>query len=145
MIKQENISLNTLELLPAAVILFDNEKVYYINKKAIEVFNVPKSKLKNITSFSIYSFLDSAYHKNFRERTKLILKGQEFPEVELPFINFKKQLVYLEGKSNAVYLNGKKVVQTIFTDVSGQVAYRDELTKAQETLVEEAIRANLKN
>jgi PAS domain S-box-containing protein len=132
--KQENINLNTLDLLPAAVILFDNEKVYFLNKKAIQVFNVPKNKLKNITELSIYSFLDPAYHKNFRERAKLILKGREFPEIELPFINFKKQLVYLEGKSNSVNYNGKKVIQTIFTDISEQVAYRDELTNAQETL-----------
>ena len=132
--KQENINTNTLDLLPAAVILFDNEKVYFLNKKAIEVFNVPKNKLKNIGYLSIYSFLDPAYYNNFRKRAKLILKGHEFPEIELPFINFKKQPVYLEGKSNAVTYNGKTVIQTIFTDISGQVAYRDELTEAQETL-----------
>ena len=106
--KQENINLNTLDLLPAAVILFDNEKVYFLNKKAIQVFNVPKSKLKNITDFSIYTFLDPAYHKKFRERAKLILKGSEFPEIELPFINFKDPQVRLLFQNFTVDLTLKE-------------------------------------
>lgn len=131
---QSNINITTLDLLPVAVILFDNKKIYFINKKAIEVFNVPKKHLKNINSFSVYNFLDPTYHKNFLERTKLILKGQVFPEIELPFLNFKKQIIFLEAKSNSVFYDGKKVIQTLFTDVSERIKIRKQLTESKDTL-----------
>ena len=95
--KQENINTETLNLLPIAVILFNNEKILFLNKKAASLFCIPKTQLKNIESFSIYSFLDKTYHKSFLNKTKLILKGEEFQEIELPFLNYKKQTVFLEA------------------------------------------------
>ncbi len=131
---QLNIDANTLNLLPIAVVLFDNETVYYLNQKAIEVFNVPKKTLKNLEQISIYTFLNKDYHQSFKQRANLILKGQEFSTVELPFIDFKGKQIYLEAKSNAVNYKGKTVIQSVFTDISTKIKSKNELLQSQQTL-----------
>ena len=52
------VDLNTLNLLPIAVAIFDNKKIYFINKKAAQLFNVSANQLKNINSVSIFDLLD---------------------------------------------------------------------------------------
>ena len=54
--RQKNIDTNTLNLLPLAVILFDNEKIYFLNEKAISLFKIPKKLSKNLNNEIAFSF-----------------------------------------------------------------------------------------
>lgn len=60
---KNNIDVQTLELLPVAIILFDNKQIYYLNKKAIDLFKVPKKQLKELDKLSVFSFIDKSVHK----------------------------------------------------------------------------------
>ena len=119
--KQKNIDTNTLNLLPLAVILFDNEKIYFLNEKAISLFKIPRKLSEKLNLLSIYSFLDKEYHNATFENTKLVLQGKEFPPTEFPIINYKKEIVFLEAKSNAVYFEGKKVIQSTFFEINDRI------------------------
>src|SRR3954463_9818800 len=104
----------TLNALPIAVILFDNKKVHFLNKKAAEVFKLPKAQLKNLDQLSIFNFLDKKYHSRVRKNNELILKGTLFPAIELDFKDFKNNDIWIEANSNVVLHNGKKVIQSTF-------------------------------
>jgi PAS domain S-box-containing protein len=109
---------STLNLLPVAVILFDNEHVYFVNKKAAQILEIPKDKLKTLHKFSVFQFLDKKYHRDIRKKNRSILKGESLIFEELGFRNLKGTSIYIEAHSNAVLFNGKKVIQTVFTDIS---------------------------
>src|SRR5687768_654479 len=81
----------TLNALPAAVILFDNKRIYFLNKKAIDIFEIPKQQLENLHKFTIFQFLDRKLHGIVKRNNTLILKGLELFAAEREFINFKNK------------------------------------------------------
>ena len=132
--KIKNIDVETLDLLPVAVALFDNEKVYFLNKKAIELFKVPKIYQKNFSAFSIYQFLSPEQHHLTKQRVDTILNGKKVPSIELIFSNFKKEKVYVEANTNAVYFQNKKIIQTSFIGIKDRIKHYTELEKAKNIL-----------
>lgn len=109
---------HTLNLLPVAVILFDEKKLYFLNKKAIEIFAIPSKLLKTKDQFSIFQFLNPKSHAEVKKNMKSVLKGKELPVTELQLINYTKEKIYIEANSNLTYYNSKKVVQTTFSEIS---------------------------
>ena len=130
------VDLNTLDLLPIAVAIFDNKKVYFVNKKAAELFHISKEQIKNITSVSIFQFLDPQFHKRIKENNTKILKGEDFPPVELTFKTFKNRSIFIEAKSNCVLFENKKLVQTTFIEISELKQKQIELEKSEELLLQ---------
>jgi PAS domain S-box-containing protein len=109
---------HTLNSLPVAVILFDNEQIYFLNKKAVKIFAIPKGQLKKLHEFSLFSFLDKKLHALVKRNNNLILNGAELFAAEREFTNFKNKKIVIEASSNSVYFKGKKVIQTTFTEIS---------------------------
>lgn len=130
------VDLNTLDLLPIAVAIFDNKKVYFVNKKAAQLFHISKQQLKNISSVSIFHFLDPQYHKRIKQNNTKIIKGEEFPPVELRFNTFKNTSIFIEAKSNCVLFENKKVVQTTFIEISELKQKQIELEKSEDLLLQ---------
>jgi PAS domain S-box-containing protein len=130
------VDLNTLNLLPIAVAIFDNKKVYFVNKKAAQLFHISKQQLKNISSVSIFQFLDPQFHKRIRQNNIKILKGEEFPPVELSFKTFKNASIFIEAKSNCVLFENKKVVQTTFIEISELKQKQIELEISEDLLLQ---------
>jgi len=131
---KNNIDVQTLELLPVAIILFDNKQIYYLNKKAIDLFKVPKKQLKELDKLSVFSFIDKSVHKRLINNNKLILKDVEFPAIELQCYTLKKEVIFVEAKSNAVVFNGKKVIQSTFLEINNRIDRYNQLQKTQEIL-----------
>src|SRR4051812_17566385 len=100
---------NTLNALPVAVILFDNQRIYFLNKKAIDIFEIPKQKLKNLQQFSLLQFLDKKLHPLVKRNNNLLLAGHELSAFEREFVNFKNNKIVIEANSNMVYFHGRKV------------------------------------
>ena len=93
--KSNNVDSHTLELLPVAVILFDNKRIYYLNKKAISLFKITATQLKQLDQLSVFSFINKAAHKKLTSNNNLILKGKLFPAIELECYNLKKEKIFL--------------------------------------------------
>ncbi|MDX2172485.1 MAG: PAS domain S-box protein [Bacteroidota bacterium] len=134
--KLSTTDLSTLNHLPVAVALFDNKKVYFLNTLAIKLFKVPKKYSSNFESLSIYRFLNKSFHKRIKENTKKILRGEDFPPVELEFKNFKNQTVHLEAKSNVVMFDNKYVIQTTFLEISERIKEKNQSLEIKNLLEE---------
>lgn len=134
--QSSGVDINTLDNLPIAVAIFDNKKVYFINKKAIQLFKPSKQQLKNINSISIFEFLDKEFHNRIKQNNLKILKGAEPSAAELSFKTFKNKTIFIEAKSNNVIFNNKKVIQTTFIEISKLKQKQVELEKSEYLLLE---------
>ena len=139
---RDNALLSVLENLPVGVVVFTLTKILFLNKEAVKIFKPNKQLQKKLHEHSIFEFLLPEYHKRIKENTLKIMKGQEFVPFELKIKNAKNQIIDLEVKSNAVDFNGEKAIQTIFTDISEQVKFRDELFEAKQNLEQITENAN---
>lgn len=131
---KSNIDIQTLELLPVAVILFDNKQIYYVNKKAIDLFKITRAQLKELNKLSVFDFINKKVHKKLINNNNLILKGKVFPAIELECYNLKQEQIFVEAKSNCVYFENKKVIQSTFLEISERIERYKELEKTKEIL-----------
>ncbi len=127
-------SLSALENLPAAVAIFDNKNVYYINKKTIEILKLPKNCRQNIKQLSIFDYILPIYHKRIKESNKKIVSGSEFPFFEFKIKDAKGNIIDIEAKSNAVIFNGKIVAQTVFNVITERVKETENLVESRVVL-----------
>ena len=134
MLKQVEIDINTLELLPVAVVLLDNNGIYYINQKGLELFKLPKHISDSISNFNFFEFIHESYHQRIKKRNKEILNGADFPAFSLPCYDFEKNELLVKVKSNAVIFNKKKVIQSTFFDVSIELQNYNKLQRANALL-----------
>lgn len=131
---KNNIDIQTLELLPVAVILFDNNRIYYVNKKAIDLFKITGSQLKELDKLSVFQFINKKVHKKLINNNNLILKGKVFPAIELECYNLKQEQIFVEAKSNCVYFENRKVIQSTFLEINDRIDRYKELEKTKEIL-----------
>ncbi len=138
----DNTLISVLENLPIGVVVFNSNKILFLNKIALKVFKTTKELKKTIYNHSIFDFLLPEYHKRIKENNIKILNGEHFEPFELKIRNAKNEIIDLEVKSNAIIFNGQKAIQTIFTDISEQVKFRDELFEAKQNLEQITQNAN---
>lgn len=132
--KEQTVNLDTLRILPIAVVLYDNDSTYFANEKAIELFEAPPQKVKKLREVTLYQFLDSAHHKNVKARVDRLLKGEILPAIQINFTTFKNNQLIIEAKSNRVWYENKFVVQSAFTDVTDSVKRKLELEESKALL-----------
>lgn len=132
--ESDQLLISTLQNLPVGVIIFSNTNILFINKTALKIFKVGKTFEKKFSDYSVFDFILPEYHQRIKANNKKILKGEEFSAFEFKIINTRKEVVDVEVKSNAILFNGKKVIQTIITNVSERVKARNELTEIKKDL-----------
>lgn len=130
----DNALISVLEKLPVGVVIFSETNILFLNKEALKIFKPSKALEKTITDHSIFEFLLPEYHQRVKENSIKVFQGQEFVPFETKIRNAKNKIIDLEVKSNTIIFNGKKAIQSIFTDISEQVIYRQELSDAKENL-----------
>ena len=138
----DNTLISVLEKLPIGVIVFNSNKILFLNNIALKLFKTNNELKKTIYNHSIFDFLLPEYHKRIKENNIKILNGEDFEPFELKIRNAKNEIIDLEVKSNAIIFNGEMAIQTIFTDISEQVKFRDELFEAKQNLEQITQNAN---
>lgn len=135
MTKEPNIPIvnaAALENLPVAALLFDNEKIYYINGKGLEILGIKNPAKFYKSSPSIFDFLLSDFHEKIRKNNVKILSGKPHEILEFT-IHISKGIKFdLESRSNLVLYNGKKVIQTIILEITKRKKYEKELIETGE-------------
>jgi PAS domain S-box-containing protein len=132
--QQKEVDEHTLNSLPLAVILFDNKRVYYLNKKANSIFEIPAQQLKNLEKITVFQFLDKKLHAEVKKNNNIVLSGKELFTSELKLINYKKKNILIEANSNQVYFKNKKVIQTTFSEISERKNKTTEYESAKDLL-----------
>lgn len=112
-----DVNLATLDQLPVAVMLYDNEQVHYINDKAAEVLHVQAEKVKD-GKYSITHFIVRKQLAECRQYVTNTLKGAAPYRREIELLNGKGEHILIESDSNRVYLDGKPVIQCVFSEIS---------------------------
>ncbi len=119
------VNADTLEMLPIAVVIFDNKKVFFLNQKAKEILSLSsKQKLSELKPFD---FFLPEFHKRIRVSNEKILKGQTFPPIEIRIKDKKGNVIDIEAKSNAVYFDGNHAVQATFQIITERKRLQKEL------------------
>lgn len=126
--------MNTLEGLPVAVVIFDNKKVYYLNKRAAEILKFSREKTKDPGKLNIFKFILPEFHKDIRTNNNKIIKGESFPPIELKIKDTKGNIIDIEAKSNSILFNGKKTVQTVFHIISERKKQHEDLVGSKQIL-----------
>ncbi|MBS1636237.1 MAG: PAS domain S-box protein [Bacteroidetes bacterium] len=124
--------ISAFDTLPVGIVIFNENHVLFINQCAKTIFKLSPTQSKQITSKSIYDFILPEYYKRIKGNNKKILKGERFPPLHIRALNGKKEVIDLEVTSNVIMFNGKKVIQTVFTDISDRVRYQQKLNESEE-------------
>jgi PAS domain S-box-containing protein len=109
------VEINTLNLLPVAVILFDNEKIHFLNKAALTLLKLPANWIKSPAKKSFFNFLEKKFHADFKKRNAQTLTGKDSQPITLELKDHKNKIVSIELKTNAVRFNKKLIVQGLIT------------------------------
>lgn len=128
--RQVNIDTETLQLLPVAVMLYDSQRIYFLNQKAIDLFKVPTKTVTDFKIVSAFDLISNPFQKTLKSRIKQILSGIELSPLELECSSFTGEKIFVEIKSNCVYFQDKKVVQSTILQINDRVSKIKELEKA---------------
>lgn len=121
---------SALNLLSIPLVIFDNKKVYFINDKAREFLKLSKKNL-DVSKLKPFDFILPEYHKRIKQNNLKIIKGEEFPPIELKIKDGKNNIIDVEAKSNAVRVGKIKAVQSIFYEISERKKKQSELLEAE--------------
>lgn len=127
-----NVSTETLDNLPVAIIIFDNEQIYYINKAGFEIIGVknPNEFLKR--KRSIFEFLLPVFHEKIKKNNEKILSGKPFDRIDFTIKTPKGNICDIESRSNRILFNGKPAIQTIVLEITNRKQREEELIKTTE-------------
>ena len=123
----------TYDLIPHPLVIFDNNKTIYLNERARLLLKIPK-RLTDFSKLAIDDFILPEFLKGIKANNKKILKGIEFPAVELEIRNYKGEIISVEAKSNAVLVKGKKAIQSVFADITDRKKMLNELQESKAIL-----------
>ena len=132
--KNFELDTNTLNLLPVAMMLFDNKKIYFFNKKATELFKSILKQNKTKRQLSIFEFLQEKDRALLKKINNLILKGAKVEPKEFDIKQSKGAYERVEITSNLAIFQGQKIIQAIFRPVTHEVNLRAELETNQQLL-----------
>jgi PAS domain S-box-containing protein len=110
--------IKTLEQLPVAAALYDNEKFYFLNQKAAKLLGVPKNLLKSPEKLSFLKLFKEGERRAVSLLNKNLLSGKKQGTRELEITNFSGKELFLEVHSNLVKYDGRKLIQAAFFEIT---------------------------
>jgi PAS domain S-box-containing protein len=125
-------STDALDNLPVAVIIFDNNRIYYINKIGQEILGAKKKSDLSKVKLSVFDFLLPEYHKSIRANNIKILSGKKHQRLDFKIRDLKGKILHMESNSNLIDFNGKKAIQTTIQEVTHRKSQEEELFKTEE-------------
>lgn len=129
-----------LDNLPSNVILFTDKEILYLNKAAQKLLTINKKLLNEKHKISIFNFVDQGHHKILRSNLKKVITGKKAVKHTYKIQNSKGKAFYIETESNLVVFNGKKVIQSVFTDVTEKYKNQSKILENQQIF--ESLTAN---
>ena len=97
------------------IVLDEKGYIIYTNEKFQNSFGLLLEKILNI---HITEFIPQNYHKKFFNYFENVLKKNELKGIEIPFLKKDGSLIWLEGESKIIHLEGKINVVNIFKEKS---------------------------
>lgn len=122
---------DTFNLLPVGVMIIDNNKIYFLNKRAKEILGLKGSAGKNLDQYSFSQFTNETDFSIVKKRNSSVLKGEEVPVFEIEIINLKGKRLWISYHSNKIFYKNKNLVQCVFNDISVIHEQKNELEQTK--------------
>ena len=138
--KQSSVVVNDTELisvlqsLPIGIIIYSISNILFANNTAFKILKFDKKLEKKLYNNSIFDFLLPEFHQIVKENSNKLFEGKTPIEKIYKIRNVKNQIFDIEVKSNVIFFNGEKVIQSVFTDVSEGIKIKNELIESKEKL-----------
>ncbi|MCD6066825.1 MAG: two-component hybrid sensor and regulator [Bacteroidetes bacterium] len=126
----------SFENMPFGYCLFDENRVYYMNKEAVKTMRLPKNKQQHLEKLCIYDFINKEFHSRIKKMNRDIMKGKTFNGVEFKCTDSKGKVLDIECHSRSVYYQGKKLQQSFFKNISDKKTAQLELERAKNNFEE---------
>ena len=130
--KDFDIDPSVFENIPFCYVLFDEKKVYYLNKAVIDLFKLSKEQVKNLDKLSIYDFVRKEDHKKIKNANKDILNGKPPIGIESECYDCKGNKLIIESFAKPAWYKNKQVLQGFFRDISERKIIQQELIKSKD-------------
>lgn len=127
-----SVSTETLDNLPVAAIIFDNEKIHYINKAGFDILGLKNPKDFFKKQRSVFEFLLPAFREPIRKNNIKILSGKPFERIDFSIKTPKGNVCDIESRSNRILFKGKPAIQTIILEITNRKQREEELLRKTE-------------
>ncbi|MDI6716990.1 MAG: diguanylate cyclase, partial [Actinomycetota bacterium] len=114
-----------LSLSSDAIVIYDEEKLMYVNEAGVRLIGA--ENIKSIIGKSMLDFIHPDYHENARKRTRLLLQGKTVGWVEEKLVRLDGKTVDVELLATLIVYQGKSVIQTIIRDITERKRAEDML------------------
>ncbi|MCC6369920.1 MAG: PAS domain S-box protein [Bacteroidia bacterium] len=104
--------------LPVALIWLQNNKIYYLNKRAKQILKISENQLKGLHNKSIFDFMDLENQKQFKKQSSNLLSGLKINSESLVLNDLNNKPIAIEAYFNSVLHQNKRFIQVVFNDVS---------------------------
>lgn len=108
---------NTLENLPIAVMLYDEHKIYFANKRARFILGIIGNEIPPERK-CVFDFIEEKGHQEIRSYIRNLLKGNSATRREVEMFDLTGNYILISSESNVVDWHGKKVLQCVFSEIS---------------------------
>lgn len=127
-----NINTENLDTLPVALIIFDNDQIYYINKAGLQVLGVNKDKSFLKRKRSVFDFLLPEFKSKIKRNNEKILSGGKFERIDFSIKTPGGKTCDMECRSNLVMYNGRRAIQTIILEITFRKRQEKELIETEQ-------------
>ncbi len=104
------------EKSPIPMILHKNDRFFMINKALEEFMEI--TDIKQIMNKSVYDFILKKYHKEVKEKSTLILKGEKVPLTEIQVETLKGNIKTIQTTGFLIEINNEPLILSSFIDIS---------------------------
>jgi PAS domain S-box-containing protein len=125
---------DSYEFLPTPLIIFSNERVIYLNKKAAELLQLPNEKKLSKKDLNIFTYILNEYKAPILERNKKILDGKKLDTFPIKVKTKKGKVIDIDTKSSRIKISGKYYIITIFFEVTREINFSNKLKISDEVL-----------
>ncbi|MEW6469239.1 MAG: PAS domain S-box protein [Bacteroidota bacterium] len=123
-----------MEGIPGGIVVYNHEKIFYVNKQAFRKLGMEGKTLADFKTPSIFDWILPEFHDVVKERIAGLLKGEDFPFMEIRLRTYDGRIIDVETKSKLIELDGQQAIHTIFHDITERKKIERSLSESQERL-----------
>lgn len=129
----------TLDLLPVAIVLFDKNKLYHINKIAAALLKIPAAWLKRPEDHSFFELISPDQVNAFKKKIPALLKSKTVSKEDLQVISPGKTKLEVQLRINKISWKGKTVLQATLSENAEILAHSKDLLEKISTHSQDVI------
>jgi two-component system sporulation sensor kinase A len=131
--ESENYYKQLIETIPDAIIIHDQDSIIYVNETGKNMIGAQEKK--EVIGRCIYDFINPNYKKVAKKRMEeLRIEQKVTNNVEQKLTRLDNKTIYIEISSRSVIYEGKRVILSVFKDITDKKVETEGLLQKSEKL-----------